>query len=197
LAIRFRDAEEELNELDRAVGDGDHGSALARGFLATVENSPDNISRILPGEILIEVARKFANAAGGASGLLFSVIFKELGLALKMNLTLDSAAFAKGLNAASSRVTKVGKVKLGDKTMFDALHPASVVAQEFVGEKLSVALLQTSDAARKGAKATIDLVAKKGRGRYVENGGLGHIDPGAQSISYIIETLRLEHDESR
>ena len=154
-----------LNALDAAVGDGDHGSTMLRGL--TKASAAENGRR----------AKAFMRASGGASGTLFGLIL----IAIEAHLE-NGADLAEGLQTACDRICELGEVKVGDKSMIDALAPA-------------VAALQTADlavaisAAAAGRDSTVPLVARRGRSQYVEDGGKGHIDPGAVSVVIFFETL--------
>ena len=192
LADRFADLERELNELDQPVGDGDHGSALKRGFRAAAEKLTDFKTDELPQAILMIAGSEFVKGAGGASGLLFSVLFNELGRACGESVRLEAPAFANGLAACVERITKIGKAKLGDKTMLDALQPASLAAAEKTSDGLVQSISGAAAAAEIAAQTTIDMVAKRGRGQYVAEGGKGHVDPGARSVAYIFQSLKTQ-----
>ena len=189
LADQFGVLEMELDELDRSVGDGDHGSALKRGFQAAAEKLAEFKNDELPKAVFMTAGSEFVKGAGGASGLLFSVLFKELGRACSESARLQAPAFSKGLTACVERITKLGKAEIGDKTMLDALQPASLAAAEKVSDGLAASIGAAAAAAEIGALATIEMVAKQGRGRYVAEGGRGHMDPGAKSVAYIFQSL--------
>ncbi|MBM1221269.1 DAK2 domain-containing protein [Ponticoccus sp. SC2-23] len=166
LRNRFAQEAERLNALDAAVGDGDHGATMLRGLTKAVA-APDGAR-----------AKAFMRASGGASGTLFGLILLELETYLD-----DSAPLQAGLARACTRICDLGEVAIGDKSMVDALAPA-------------IAALDTGDlgsaivAARAGRDGTKDLGARRGRAQYVEDGGRGHLDPGAVSVVIFLETLQ-------
>lgn len=192
LADQFHSLEGELDQLDRAVGDGDHGSALKRGFQAAAKKLTEIEEDGSPKTILMAVSSEFVNAAGGASGLLFSVLFKELGRACGEATRLQALEFTQGMTACVDRIARLGKANVGDKTMLDALQPASVAASEKQSDGLNAVVAAAAAAAEAGALATVKMAAKRGRGRYVSEGGKGHIDPGAKSVAYIFQILQQE-----
>ncbi len=193
LDVRFRTEEERLNGLDRALGDGDHGATMARGFAVVVADLPSDTRDTEAGAILTQAGRDFLRATGGASGNLFSALFREVGI--HCGHTLDAAGLRNGLSAATDRVMRVGKASPGDKTMVDALAPARVALDEDDGTmSLRDALSAAANAAEDGAARTTDMTARRGRARYVEDGGRGHVDPGAISVALILRTLA-EHAE--
>lgn len=161
LAKRFERLEDELNGLDAATGDGDHGSTILKGLRATAE-VPDG------------AAKAFRMAAGGASGSLFSALIGALEKVITGSEGLQNA-----LTVAADRVGQMGQAKAGDKTMLDALLPATDCSN--AGD--------AAVAARAGADATRGMSASKGRARYVEGAGVGHLDAGAVSVAEILEAL--------
>ena len=160
LVTRFERLEAELNTLDSATGDGDHGTTMLKGLRAAATN-PDN------------PAKAFRCAAGGASGTLFSILIGALH-------TVESGAggLSAELTRASEQIAQLGGAGPGDKTMLDALIPA---AQAGDGYRKSAA------AAEAGLAATLSMQARRGRARYVEGAGEGHLDAGARSV---VELLR-------
>ncbi|MEP4197723.1 MAG: DAK2 domain-containing protein [Aliishimia sp.] len=162
---RFITEMDRLNALDAAVGDGDHGSTMRRGLAKAV--TAENGKR----------SKAFMRASGGASGTLFGLIL------ISIEAHLDTGApLSSGLTTACVRICDLGEVKVGDKSMIDALSPA---VDALDGGDLLVAIT----AAKVGRDSTKALVARRGRSQYVENGGKGHIDPGAVSVVIFLETL--------
>ena len=171
LAQHFRDLEQPLNALDASIGDGDHGTAMRRGLeaVATADAGTADAGT---------AAQAFRNAAGGASGALFAALIGAIESVLAGSQDLPSA-----LSRAATQVSKLGMAKRGDKTMLDALIPAAEAAGGASGGEAAHA---AADAARAGAAATADMTARRGRARYVENGGVGHRDAGARSVAEIL-----------
>jgi dihydroxyacetone kinase-like protein len=165
LLTKFTVEMTQLNALDAAIGDGDHGSTILRGL--TKAAAAEDGRR----------AKAFMRASGGASGTLFGLILIE------MEAHLDNGAdLAKGLQTACDRICDLGEVKVGDKSMIDALEPAvTALGNGGISEAI--------DAAAKGRDSTKPLVARRGRSQYVEDGGKGHIDPGSVSVVLFLETL--------
>jgi len=161
LLARFKSLEAELNALDAATGDGDHGSTMLKGLQAVV-NDVEN------------PAKSFRRAAGGASGSIFSVVLGAIDQCEKGQAELPEA-----LHAAAVRITALGQAVAGDKTMLDALLPAAK----------ATTIADAAVAARDGVAATRDMVAKRGRTKYVEGKGVGHIDAGARSIAEILDVF--------
>lgn len=158
---RFESLESHLNALDAATGDGDHGTTMLRGLRAA------GADQSVP-------AKAFRKAAGGASGSLFSMLIGALD-----KVGRGEALLADALSDAALRINQMGQAVAGDKTMLDALIPAS---QE---NDLRTAL----EAARTGCDNTKDMAAKRGRAKYVEGAGVGHIDAGATSVVELLDTF--------
>ena len=176
LARHFRELEQPLNALDAAIGDGDHGAAMRRGLEAVAEAEPG------------AAAQAFRGAAGGASGALFGELIDGIEAALEGRQDLPSA-----LERTAARIARVGMAKRGDKTMLDALIPAAEAARAVQGSDTARA---AAEAAREGAASTAAMTARRGRARYVENGGVGHRDAGARSVAEILavyERFSREH----
>tara|TARA_R110002020_G_scaffold5841_1_gene23939 strand:+ start:5729 stop:6274 length:546 start_codon:yes stop_codon:yes gene_type:complete len=165
LHARIEDRCDALNRLDAALGDGDHGTTMLRG-----------LTRAAQAESGVQ-AKAFMRASGGASGTLFGLILLEVERHLN-----DGEALGAGLRKACDRIMDLGQVNVGDKSMVDALDPA-VTALE------TGTLQDAIAAAAAGRDGTRELSARRGRAQYVENGGQGHVDPGAVSVVIILETL--------
>jgi dihydroxyacetone kinase-like protein len=175
-----------LTELDTAIGDGDHGTNMLRGFSAVRRKLEVTVTGDL-GSLFRLVGMTLISAVGGAAGPLYGGFFLEMAkvTAGKACLGKDeiSAALAAGLNDIKRR----GKAGVGDKTMVDSLSPA-VAALESVKE-LCAAFRAAADAAKTGAEATIPLQARKGRASYLGERSIGHQDPGATSSWLLFEAL--------
>ncbi|MCM3661720.1 dihydroxyacetone kinase subunit DhaL [Georgenia satyanarayanai] len=175
-----------LMELDRAIGDGDHGDNLDRGFTAVsaklADASPDS-----PTAALKLIATTLMSTVGGAAGPLYGTAFLRAATALGDG-PVDAAGVAALLTGAVEGVTARGRAAAGDKTMVDALRPAAeaagAVAEE--GGSARAALEAAADAAAAGAEATEPMVARKGRASYLGERSAGHRDPGAQSSALIL-----------
>lgn len=161
---------DELNELDAALGDGDHGTTMVRGLTRAVQAAPGL------------GAKAFMRASGGAAGTLFGLVL----VAIERHL-ISGADLTAELQVAQARICDLGQVKKGDKSMVDALMPA-VTALGTGGLDAAI------EASRHGCQATIALEARRGRAQYVEGKGRGHQDPGATSIVILFETLRDTQD---
>lgn len=180
---------EHLTDLDRAIGDGDHGSNMTRGTSKTAALAEaeefDNSAAYLK-----KVGMTLVSNVGGASGPLFGTFFLRLGGALGDAEDIDAATFGKALHAGVGGVLARGKAEVGDKTMFDAWSPALEAYDAAVtdGGDLQAALQAAVDGAKQGRDATVDLVARKGRASYLGERSKGHQDPGATSTVLLLES---------
>ena len=180
----------ELTHLDREIGDGDHGENLAKGFTAVLAKL-DAATPDTPGAVLKLVATTLISTVGGASGPLFGTAFLRAATAVGDAVTLDGTAVAGALEAARGGVVARGKAEPGDKTMVDALTPAVAAAAETAdgGGDVAAVLTAAAEAAGRGAADTGPLQARKGRASYLGERSIGHADPGATSVAYLLGAL--------
>jgi len=180
------DNKEYLTQLDAAIGDADHGANMDRGFQAALAKLPGVSDKDI-GTILKTVGMTLVSTVGGAGGPLYGTLFMQMGTASTGKLELTLADWVVALEAGVNGVLMRGKANLGDKTMVDALSPALVTLKEASanGTPLPEALDKSAHAAEEGMRATIPLVAKKGRASYLGERSAGHQDPGATS-SYLL-----------
>jgi len=183
-----RDQRAALVELDREIGDGDHGENLERGFSAVRAKLAQQPADATPGALLKMVATTLISTVGGASGPLLGTAYLKGAAALGEASELDSAAVVAFLTAARDGVVLRGKAEVGDKTMIDAWSPAVDAAARASdsGADVAAVLRAAADAAAEGAASTEPLVARKGRASYLGERAVGHRDPGAQSSSLIL-----------
>lgn len=155
---------DELNKLDSALGDGDHGTGISTAFETAVEtiNTLDNPTAI---DILKTTASVLMNRMGGASGALFGTFFLKGAMIAKDKDSLSKADMDMLLQAGLDGVKQRGKSDVGDKTMIDALSPA--VNAFKANADFDEAWQQATEAARKGAESTKELVAKHGRAKFI------------------------------
>ncbi|GMA31835.1 dihydroxyacetone kinase subunit DhaL [Litorihabitans aurantiacus] len=176
----------ELSELDRAIGDGDHGENLARGFGA-VTAALEKADPATVGAVLKLVATTLMSTVGGAAGPLYGTAFLR---AAKVSdaPTIDAQGVVSLIDAALEGVVSRGRAKVGDKTMVDAWHPALEAASRAAddGDPPAAVLARAAEAAEAGAAATDDLVALKGRASYLGERSRGHRDPGAASSALLL-----------
>ncbi|MFF1870867.1 dihydroxyacetone kinase subunit DhaL [Streptomyces sp. CB03911] len=182
----------ELTDLDSAIGDGDHGSNLHRGFTAVlaVLDSPDTPGPADAGAVLGRTGRTLISTVGGASGPLYGSAFRAMGAALPPS-PATPAEFAGALAAGLAAVRQLGGAGPGDKTIVDAYAPALAAFEQAVtaGAGLARAAEAAADAAEQGMRATTPLQARKGRASYLGPRSIGHQDPGATSTALLFRTL--------
>jgi dihydroxyacetone kinase-like protein len=194
ITVAARTVEEQrdhLTQLDAAIGDADHGVNLARGFTAVL-SALEAATPATPGAVLTLTGSTLISKVGGASGPLFGVAFRRAGKALGDAPDVDLPALAGALEAALAGVQQLGAAREGDKTMVDALAPASGAFSKAISEGASPAdaLSALVEAAQAGAAATISMQALKGRASYLGPRSVGHEDPGAASTALILGALR-------
>ncbi len=173
-----------LSELDAAIGDGDHGANLARGFNAVIAKLGTPAD---PAILFKTVGMTLIGTVGGASGPLYGSFFLEMAKAVQGSAALDAAAWPRVLAAGVAGVVARGKAEPGDKTMVDALAPA--VAALNAAAPLADTLAASAAAARQGAEATVPMIARKGRASYLGERSAGHPDPGATSSAMLLAAL--------
>src|SRR6266498_2829846 len=179
-----------LTRLDAAIGDGDHGTNMTRGFravLARLEGLADKDFSSLFRAVSMALIGKVGGAAGPLYGSFYLGMGKQLGSADEAADADLSAALRAGYDGVVAR----GKAQVGDKTMLDALDPAFRALDEAVAEgvELGPALDRAAAAAEQGMRATIPLIARKGRASYLGERSKDHQDPGATSSQLIVQAL--------
>jgi dihydroxyacetone kinase-like protein len=184
VAKRYAAEQGYLCDLDAAIGDGDHGANLARGFTAVAAKMG---AADTPAGLFKTVGMTLIGTVGGASGPLYGTLFVEMGKAAGERAALDQAAWAQVLAAGLAGVMARGKAQPGDKTMIDALEPAVKALEGKTG--LAAALAASAAAAQQGAAATIAMIAHKGRASYLGDRAIGHQDPGATSLAILLSGL--------
>lgn len=180
-----------LTHLDAAIGDGDHGTNMDRGFTAVREALAGLGDDARPGAVLTLAGKTLVSKVGGASGPLWGTALRRAGRALGDAEQVDGPALAGALDAALGAVTELGAAQAGDKTMVDALAPAvaALHAELDGGASLVDAVDAAARAAEEGAHATTPLQARKGRASYLGERSIGHEDPGAHSTGLVLRAL--------
>ena len=168
---------DELTSLDQAIGDGDHGLNMKRGFLAVLATLPALADKSLP-EMLKTIGMTLVMKVGGASGPLVGTFFMELGKALPDQPTRADlvAATDKAINAVKAR----GRSEAGQKTLLDVLVPVQAVLADG-GDARAIA----AEAAQ-AADRTTPMLAIRGRASFLGERSIGHMDPGSRSASLLI-----------
>ena len=172
----------ELTDLDQAIGDGDHGANMKRGFQEVLDKSAELSGMALP-DALKTAGMALVMKVGGASGPLYGTLLMALGKELA-GKELDGDAVTGAFGAAIQGVMARGKSKAGQKTMLDVLVP---VHQSMAAGNRDLAVIRqlSSDA----ALATVPMLATKGRASFLGERSIGHMDPGARSSSLIIQAV--------
>ena len=169
---------EELTALDSAIGDGDHGANMKRGFDAVAADADAIAAKPLP-DALKAIGTKLVMTVGGASGPLYGTLFLTLGKELALAPDDYSGAFRKAVDSVAAR----GKSELGQKTMLDVLYP---VADALAAGTSKPEIVAQAHAA---AQATRDKKAIRGRASFLGDRSIGHVDPGARSSALLIEAV--------
>ena len=169
--------EDYLCELDRAIGDGDHGTNMARGLNAVFDDC-NRLSGLPFGDAVSSIGTILVMNIGGASGPLYGTLLIELGKGLQNNVQFNQSL----LNAIQA-VSKRGRSDFGDKTILDVLYPL----QTAVSERRSFS--EISNKAWQAALMTSPLKANRGRASYLGDRSIGHIDPGAASCALLVKAI--------
>jgi triose/dihydroxyacetone kinase / FAD-AMP lyase (cyclizing) len=174
------DAEDRLTDLDRVVGDGDLGVSMARGAKALEHALPTFPLENVPAT-LKAIGQTLRSELGGASGPLYGVLFIRASSVLEQGTVHDLRQWAKALREACSAIGELGGAKLGDRTMLDALVPFAQTLDNAStkGIQPAEALQSALQAAEQGAQQTANMIARRGRSRYLGERALNHPDPGA------------------
>ena len=180
-----------LIDLDREIGDADHGANMDRGLQAVLAKLDETDTPTQPGQVLKLVATTLISTVGGASGPLYGTAFLRASVAAGTGTGLDPAGVVAVLSAARDGVVARGKAVVGDKTMVDAWDPAVSAAEKALAEGADVAgvVAAAAGAAAEGAASTVPLVARKGRASYLGERSAGHLDPGAASTDLLLQAL--------
>jgi dihydroxyacetone kinase-like protein len=198
-AARIRDEAATLTALDQAIGDGDHGINLDRGFAAIVAQldagalDPAESDVARSGTLLRNAGRTLISKVGGASGPLYGTALLRAGgsLAAAEPAIAPGDALLSALESAIGGIVGLGKATTGEKTMLDALVPAldGGVAARRAGADVAGVAEAVAAAAENGATATIPMLATKGRASYLGERSIGHQDPGATSAALLLRAL--------
>jgi phosphoenolpyruvate---glycerone phosphotransferase subunit DhaL len=190
MAAVLHENREYLTQLDSPIGDGDHGINMDRGFKAVMDKLP-TVANMDIGSILKTVGTTLVSTVGGASGPLYGTAFLRAGMATSGKNELYEADVVHMLEAALEGIKARGKAQPGEKTMVDALTPAIAAMKEAEQQNVSMSqmLHRGSEAAEAGMKATIPMLATKGRASYLGERSIGHQDPGATSSWLMLKAL--------
>lgn len=179
-----------LTEVDRVIGDGDHGVGIGGGMEKAKEalekmDQPADINSLFK-----NMGMAMINSMGGASGVIFGTMFLGGVKGLPAKTELDCATMAQMCRKSVDAIKQRGQAQVGDKTMVDAYEPAVEAMEAYAGDDLAEMLSAAAEAAEKGMESTKNFIAKFGRARYLGERALGHQDAGATSVSIIISAMR-------
>lgn len=179
-----------LTDLDAAIGDADHGINMDRGFSAVRSKFPEMMNMSIS-EQLRTVGMTLVSTVGGASGPLYGTAYLRAAGTAQGKLELAAADVVALLEAFVGGIVARGKARPGEKTMLDALTPAVSAARQALDQGLTLAQItnQAASAAEEGMKATIPMLATKGRASYLGERSIDHQDPGATSSWLIMQGL--------
>ena len=185
----IHDNKDFLTDLDREIGDADHGVNMSRGFQSVMEKINPEDEDV--GAVLKKTGMTLLSTVGGASGPLYGTAYMEAGKVVAGKTEVSAEDFGAMLNAAIEGIQKRGKAVKGEKTMLDSLLPAYEKYQEKVagGATLVEALEEAVKVAEEGVEFTKTIRATKGRASYLGDRSIGHQDPGATSATLTLETI--------
>lgn len=178
-----------LTQVDQAIGDGDHGIGMRRGFSA-VEEAMTATEPVSVAAVFKAAGTAIMAKTGGAAGAIFGTMFRSGSTAFDGQAALSAEGFAGFLRLGLEGVEKRGAAKPGQKTMIDALAPAAAAAEVAIGRGLVEVVKEATEAAKGGVEATKGMIATTGKARTLGERSLGHPDPGAVSMSLILEAMR-------
>jgi len=178
-----------LSDIDGAIGDGDHGINMNKGFLLCREELLAHPGDLTHG--FKTLSKILVMKIGGSMGPLYGNFFKFLAAVCDGAEAIDREVFGRMLSAGREGIQKISEAKPGDKTLMDVLLPAEAAYQAAAqaGEPFSLCLDRMVEAARQGRDATKEMVAKLGRSSRLGERSRGVIDAGAASCCLILETM--------
>lgn len=173
----------ELNKLDSEIGDSDHGQSVTKAF-ARVDKVAEEYDGEDIGELLSKIAKSIISYGGAAMGPLYGTAFLKASKKVKGKKNIDLKDLKCILEAMEKGIKERGKVKVGDKTMLDTLHPAAKALAE--SDNIEEGIKSSIKAAEEGMKKTKEMKAKVGRSSRLGDRSIGYIDPGSASMYYIL-----------
>lgn len=188
VAKRMQESRDLLTQADKAIGDGDHGIGMARGFEAVQKKLEEQTFATLE-DLLKTVGTTLIMSVGGASGVIFGTWFRGGAKNLAGQQVFDSNVLSLLLVDGLRDVKERGKANLNDKTMVDALEPAANRSKELTDRPLEEALVTVTDAAQQGVERTKQMVAVVGKAKTLGERSVGHPDPGAVSTYLILKSM--------
>lgn len=185
----FAQEQNNLTELDTAIGDGDHGLNMNRGFQKVAEKLPSVEDKGIA-TLLKTTGMTLLSSVGGASGPLFGTFFIKASQSAAGKEALSVADLAELIKAGTEGVVSRGKAEPNDKTMCDVWWPVSTALENAASQPLNEAISAAVEAAKQGVESTIPMQARKGRASYLGERSIGHADPGGTSVLLLMKTLQ-------
>lgn len=195
LIIAIQENKQYLSDIDGAIGDGDHGINMNKGFTMCREELDKNPGNLTHG--LNTLSKILMMKIGGSMGPLYGKFFKAIAKTIGDAETIDKELLGKALAEIKESISAISPAKVGDKTLMDTLIPATIAYQTSVeeGKNLHETLENMKVAAREGRDSTKDLVAKLGRASRLGERSRGVLDAGSASCCLILETIANTVDE--
>jgi dihydroxyacetone kinase-like protein len=188
-SVAVEEKKDYLTDLDSAIGDADHGINMNRGMKKVMEKTRGKEYGDFGG-LFKDAAMTIMSAVGGSAGPLYGTYFMKLGQKLAGRNEASIEEMADAMQEGLGGITTLGKSQTGDKTMVDAMQPAIDALRANVSKGDVEAWKAAADAAEQGMKDTIPMLAKRGRSSYLGERSIGHQDPGATSIFYLVSAFR-------
>lgn len=188
IADRIYENKDYLSELDREIGDSDHGVNLSRGF-QKIKDESEMLKTLNYSDCFNKIAMILISNVGGASGAIYGTGLMKVAQNLKGIDTLDRNNITKAAEAMVEGIKMRGKAQCGEKTMLDTIVPVVEVLKTNREESLDTLLKKIQITAKEGMESTVNMLATKGRASYLGARSIGHIDPGAMSSYLIIDTI--------
>lgn len=188
IADRICENKDYLSELDREIGDSDHGINLSRGF-QKIKDESETLKNLSYSDCFNKMAMILISNVGGASGAIYGTGLMKIAQSLKGIDSLDRNNIIKAAEAMVEGIKMRGKAQCGEKTMLDTIVPVVEVLKNNKEDSLDVLLKKIQITAKDGMESTKSMLATKGRASYLGARSIGHIDPGAMSSYLIIDTI--------
>lgn len=188
IADRIYENKDYLSELDREIGDSDHGVNLSRGF-QKIKDESETLKNLNYSDCFNKIAMILISNVGGASGAIYGTGLMKVAQSLKGIDILDRNNIIKAAEAMVEGIKMRGKAQCGEKTMLDTIVPVVEVLKNHKEDSLDILLKKIQITAKEGMESTENMLATKGRASYLGARSIGHIDPGAMSSYLIIDTI--------
>ncbi|UFT98611.1 dihydroxyacetone kinase subunit L [Radiobacillus kanasensis] len=181
---KIQENKEYLTSLDQAIGDGDHGINMARGFQAVIEKTSSSEYEAVS-DLLKDVAMTLMSKVGGASGPLYGTAFLKMSMATKGKDPVTQGDLAAAVAQALEGMKQRGKANQGEKTLIDVWTPVQGLLQD----QENVQPDDLRETAKEAMESTKDIMATKGRSAYLKERSIGHLDAGSVSSYFVFDSL--------